>query len=143
MTGGRCTGREEEVTAQDNSRQEAFTLSRETDIKNITDIDDSHLMDLLTKSERLLEIEQMLNMKMINQMEAVERVFHLAMMTENIEKVLKQFYVLERSHQTDYRHRKYLNWEWSSPPFAMGRPLERSGFGGGGETILYFTFWAD
>ena len=83
-----CDQREGEVTAQDNLRQEDFTLSRQTDVKNITNFDQAYLEDLLNKSERVLEIRQKLNMKMINQIEALETVFHLAMMTENIEKVL-------------------------------------------------------
>ena len=75
------------MEAEDSLRQEAFTLSEECSINNITNFDQCHLESLRQKSERMLEIRKLLNMKLIHQIEAVEIVFHLAMLTENIEKV--------------------------------------------------------
>ena len=82
-----CEKPQEEVEAEDSLRQEAFTLSEECSINNITNFDQCHLESLRQKSERMLEIRKLLNMKLIHQIEAVEIVFHLAMLTENIEKV--------------------------------------------------------
>ena len=75
------------MEAEDSLRQEAFTLAEECSINNISNFDQGHLEKLRQKSERMLEIRKLLNMKLIHQIEAVEIVFHLAMLTENIEKV--------------------------------------------------------
>ena len=82
-----CDKPQSEVAAQDRLRQEAFTLSEECRIHKITNFDQSHLESIRRKAERMLELRKLLNMKLIHQIEAVEVVFHLAMLTENIEKV--------------------------------------------------------
>ena len=84
-----CDKPQSEVTAEDRLRQEAFTLSEECRINNIINLDQSHLESLRHKSERMLELRKLLNMKLIHQIEAVEVVFHLAMLTENLEKVIR------------------------------------------------------
>ena len=82
-----CDKPQDEVAAEDSLRQEAFALSEECRINNITNFDLHYLENLRLKSERLLEIRKLLNMKLIHQIETVETVFHLAILTENIEKV--------------------------------------------------------
>ena len=85
-----CDKPQDQVAAEDSLRHEAFTLSEECRIDNITNFDQHHLESLRQKSERMLELRKLLNMKLIHQIEAVEVIFHLAMLTENVEKVSKR-----------------------------------------------------
>ena len=75
------------MAEEDTQRLEDFTLSQECEVNMRTDLDQSHLQTLLSKSERMLEIRKLLNMKLIHQLEAVEIIFQLAMLTENLVKV--------------------------------------------------------